>query len=108
MADTITTYKRSKSDAQITRSIRVPGSGGMAAQTSATMKYIEGLDQFARAGGRLAMSYVTAIENRERRDADTTASKLFRERRIDILQNVKGKDADGRLEREDKWQKDQL
>ena len=108
MADTITTYKRSKSDAQITRSIRVPGSGGMAAQTSATMKYIEGLDQFAKAGGRLAMSYVTAIENRERRDADTTASKLFRERRIDILQNVKGKDADGLLDREDKWQKDQF
>ena len=108
MADTITTYRRSKSDAQITRSIRVPGSGGMAAQTSATVRYIEGLDQFAKAGGRLAMSYVTAIENRERRDADTTASKLFRERRIDILQNVKGKDADGLLEREDKWQKDQF
>ena len=108
MADTITSYKRSKSDAQITRGIRVPSSNGMSANTSATARYIENLDRLANAGGKLAMAYMGAIENRDKRDADTAASKLFRERRINVLQNVKGKDADGLLDREDKWQKDEF
>lgn len=108
MADTISRYSRSKSDAQITRSIRVPGAGGMAAQTSATVKYLDGLDSLFKSGHKIADTYAHIIEERDMRDADTYATKLFRERRIDVIQNVKGKAADGLLDREDQWQKDEF
>lgn len=108
MADTITKYSPSTSGSQAISRMRVPGSGGMAAQTSATMRYIEGLDSMFKAGHKLADTYAHIMEEREVRDADTYASKLFRERRIDVIQNVKGKDADGLLDREDQWQKDEF
>lgn len=108
MADTISKYSRSKSDAQISRSIRVPGAGGMAAQTSATINYLDGLDSLFKSGHKIADTYAHIIEERDIRDADTYATKLFRERRIDVIQNVKGKAADGLLDREDQWQKDEF
>lgn len=108
MADTISRYSRSKSDAQISRGIRVPGAGGMAAQTSATVKYLDGLDSLFKSGHKIADTYAHIIEERDMRDADTYATKLFRERRIDVIQNVKGKAADGLLDREDQWQKDEF
>lgn len=108
MADTISKYSRSKSDAQISRGIRVPGAGGMAAQTSATVKYLDGLDSLFKSGHKIADTYAHIIEERDMRDADTYATKLFRERRIDVIQNVKGKAADGLLDREDQWQKDEF
>lgn len=108
MADTITRYTRgSQASDQIAR-IRVPGDGGARAIASAERQYIDGIDAFARAGGRLADAYFTAIENREARDADTYASKLFRDRRIEVLQTVKGKDADGLIDREAKWADEQF
>lgn len=108
MADTISRYTRSKSDAQITRSIRVPSAAGMAAQTSATVKYLDGLDSLFKSGHKIADTYARIIEERDMRDADTYATKLFRERRIEVIQNVKGKAADGLLDREDQWQKDEF
>lgn len=108
MADTITTYKRgSQASDQISKT-RVPGSGGMRALAAAERQYIAGIDAFAKAGGRLANSYFTALENREARDADTYASKVFRDRRIEVLQTVKGKDADGLLDRESAWSDEQF
>lgn len=107
MADTIMTYKRgSQASDQVAR-MRVPGDGGMRAWVNAERTYIDGIDAFAKAGGKLAEAYFTAIEDREARDADTYASKLFRERRIEILQTVKGKDADGLLSRETEWANEQ-
>lgn len=103
MPDTLSTYKRKYSDAQIASGIRTPSTTAMKYQTSATYQYIESLDKFANAGMKLADTYFTAIANRDARDADTQATKLFRERRIQILQNVKGKDADGLLDREKEW-----
>lgn len=108
MADTISKYSRSKSDAQISSGIRVPGAGGMAAQTSATVKYLDGLDSLFKSGHKIADTYAHIIEERDMRDADTYATKLFRERRIEVIQNVKGKAADGLLDREDQWQKDEF
>lgn len=105
MADTIMTYKRGSQASD--QRLRVPGDGGMRAMVSAEREYIAGIDAFAKAGGKLANAYFTAIENREARDADTYASKLFRERRIEILQTVKGKDADGLLDREAEWANEQ-
>lgn len=105
MADTIMTYKRGSQASD--QRLRVPGDGGMHALVSAEREYIAGIDAFARAGGKLANAYFTAIENREARDADTYASKVFRDRRIEILQTVKGKDADGLLDREAKWANEQ-
>lgn len=105
MADTIMTYKRGSQASD--QRLRVPGDGGMRAMVSAERNYIEGIDAFARAGGKLANAYFTAIENREARDADTYASKVFRDRRIEILQTVKGKDADGLLDREAEWANEQ-
>jgi len=103
MPDTISTYKRKYSDAQITSSIRTPSTTAMKYQTSATYQYIESLDKFANAGMKLADTYFTAIANRDARDADTQATKLFRDRRVEILNTVKGKDADGLLDRETDW-----
>lgn len=108
MADTIMTYKRgSRGSDQIAR-MRVPSDRGMAAQVSAERQYIAGIDAFAKAGGKVANAYFTAIENREARDADTYASKVFRDRRIEILQTVKGKDADGLIDRESQWADEQF
>ena len=107
MADTIMTYKRSSQASDQIARTRVPGDGGMRAMVSAEREYIAGIDAFAKAGGKLANAYFTAIENREARDADTYASKLFRERRVEILQTVKGKDADGLLDREAEWANEQ-
>lgn len=106
MADTITRYKRGSQASD--QRLRVPGDGGARAIASAERQYIDGIDAFARAGGRLANAYFTAIENREARDADTYASKLFRDRRIEVLQTVKGKDADGLIDREAKWADEQF
>lgn len=103
MPDTISTYKRKYSDAQIASSIRTPSTTAMKYQTSATYQYIESLDKFANAGMKLADTYFTAIANRDARDADTQATKLFRDRRVEILNTVKGKDADGLLDRETDW-----
>ena len=108
MPDTIMTYKRgSQGSDQIAR-MRVPSDAGMRAAMSAEQRYIEGIDAFAQASGRLTDAYFTAIEDREARDADTFASKLFRERRIEVLQTVKGKDADGLLTREEEWSSGQF
>lgn len=85
---------------------RVPGTGGMGAQTSASVGYIRGLDALARAGGTLANAYVDAIIARDTRDAETEISRIFRERRVHILQTTKGKQADGLLDREDTWQRE--
>lgn len=106
MADTIMTYKRGSQASN--QQLRVPGSGGARAMATAQQQYIAGIDAFAKAGGKLANAYFTAIENREARDADTYASKLFRERRIEILQTVKGKDADGLVDREAEWADEQF
>lgn len=103
MPDTLSTYKRKYSDAQIASSIRTPSTTAMKYQTSATYQYIESLDKFANAGMKLADTYFTAIANRDARDADTQATKLFRDRRVEILNTVKGKDADGLLDRETDW-----
>lgn len=106
MADTIMSYKQGTSAADSLSRVRVP-SGGAKAWNSAQNQYIAGLDSLAKASGKLAEAYFTAIENREARDADTYASKLFRERRVEILQTVKGKDADGLLDREAEWSDEQ-
>lgn len=103
MPDTLSTYKRKYSDAQIASGIRTPSTTAMKYQTSATYQYIESLDKFADAGMKLADTYFTAIANRDARDADTQATKLFRDRRVEILNTVKGKDADGLLDRETDW-----
>lgn len=86
---------------------RTPGTGAMSAEVSSSSGYIHGLDAFTRAGGALANAYVNAIMERDARDAETQISKLFRERRIHVLQTVKGKDADGLLDREEVWQQEQ-
>lgn len=106
MADTIMTYKRGSQASD--QRLRVPGDGGARALATAQQRYIAGIDAFAKAGGKLANAYFTAIENREARDADTYASKLFRERRVEILQTVKGKEADGLLDREAEWADEQF
>lgn len=103
MADTLSSYYGNNARLNM----RAPGAGGMNAQTSASNSYVRELDAFARAGGALAGAYVNAIIERDTRDAETQISKLFRERRVHILQTVKGKQADGLLDRENIWQQEQ-
>lgn len=103
MADTLSSYYGGNARLNM----RAPGSGGMSAQMSSTVSYLRELDGFAKAGGALANAYVNAIVERDMRDADTQVSKLFRERRVHILQTVKGKDVDGLLDKENAWQQEQ-
>lgn len=108
MADTISTYQRQKSDAQYLSTVRTPSASSMEAQSKYTRQYVAGLTGLVEGVGKVADAYWTAIEHREERDADSSATELFRQRRADIRQNVKGKGADGLLDRETEWTKDQF
>lgn len=104
MADNFSRYQPRTSAGDLTRKTPIPTIPGSA--LSAQQAYIKGLDNMMNAGGKVVESYFTAIENRNNRDASTNASKIFRDRFVNTINSVKGKDADGLLDKEDEWQQE--
>lgn len=102
MADIISRYNYSPRERQT-----VTPSFPQAA-ISAQNAYLASLDKFVNAGGKLAETYFNAIEKRNARDAETDAAKTLRERYINTVQTVKGKDTDELINREDDWRKNEL
>lgn len=83
------------------------GQRGRSLQLSAEQAYLTGLGRLVGAAGDFAKTYESIVDERIARDASTYASKVFRERRLQVLQTVKGEAADGLLNKEDEWAKGQ-
>lgn len=80
-------------------------SRGMNTAFDAQTQYLNGLGALTRSIGDFANTYMDIINERKTRDADTEISTLFRNQRMDVFTNVKGKDADELINKQDEWQK---
>lgn len=99
-------YNRGRGRASVTADVSAPSTKGYEHAVSAQQRYLNTLGELTAGVGNLANMYQGIMNERYARDADTQASKIFRERRVEVLQTVKGKDADGLLDREEQWAKE--
>lgn len=100
MADTFSTYAGRQ---VVGAKVSVPATKGYEYEISAQNSYLEGLGKLIGAGKDFVAEYGKAINERNLRNADTSISKLFRERRQQVLTTVKGEDADGLIDKEQEW-----
>ena len=80
-----------------------PDVSGFAAYANSFDRYLGGLEKFNDSLVGVLKTYHGIREKRDMRDTDTLSDKMIRDRKMDSFASSTGKDADGMLEREEKW-----